>query len=114
MWGGSITIDWDAQENFHVRSISSYRNSDGEFSIDRDSSPLLITNVHDLFEQEQFTQELQLLGNAFDNKLEWILGFYYFHEEGEDINPVEFSAVDLISGMEFESESWAVFGAWHL
>ena len=110
VWGGAITIDWDVQENFHVRSISSYRNSDGEFNIDRDSSPLLITNVHDLFEQEQYTQELQLLGNAFDNKLEWILGFYYFHEEGEDINPVEFSAVDLISGMEFESESWAVFG----
>jgi len=50
------------------------------------------------------------LGKAFDNRLNWILGYYYFKEDGKNLNPVRFSEIWLDSGGYFDSDSWAVFG----
>ncbi len=54
--------------------------------------------------------ELQLLGKAFDDRLNWILGYYYFQEDGKNINPVRFSQIHIQSGGFFDNDSWAVFG----
>jgi len=36
--------------------------------------------------QKQQTAEFQLLGKSFNDKLSWILGAYYFHEKGSEVN----------------------------
>ncbi len=45
---------------------------------------LIIDGIGDRQNPEQLTEELQLGGNAFDDKLKWVTGYYYFHLKGED------------------------------
>ena len=37
-------------------------------------------------EQEQWSQEFQLTGNLFDDRLKYVVGVYYFHEEADEEN----------------------------
>ena len=37
-------------------------------------------------EQEQWSQEFQLTGNLFDDRLKYVVGAYYFHEEADESN----------------------------
>ena len=53
------------------------------------------------------TQELQLLGSH--DRLNWILGGYYFHEDGENTNILDFPVSNFRSGGKFDNEAWAVF-----
>ena len=62
------------------------------------------------YEQKQTTQEFQLLGNAFDDRLEWLVGLYYLKETGKHLDVVElpFNTV-FDSGGTIDNESKAVF-----
>jgi iron complex outermembrane receptor protein len=64
--------------------------------------------VNDM-EAEQFTQEFQLSGTAIDDRLNWLVGFYYFQLEGLDLNDVEFTSVRLLSGSKVDDDSTAGF-----
>jgi iron complex outermembrane receptor protein len=48
------------------------------------SQPFAVFNSQRMLEGEQFSNELQALGTAFSDRLDWIVGAYYFHEEHED------------------------------
>ncbi|WP_352311214.1 hypothetical protein, partial [Psychrobacter sp. W2-37-MNA-CIBAN-0211] len=37
--------------------------------------------------QDQSSQEFQFLGDFMDGKLEYVAGYYYFTEEGDEYNP---------------------------
>ncbi len=114
-WGTALTLDYSISDALAVKSITAYRTFEGEFSADQDAGPQRLSWLIDIYQQKQVSQELQLLGTSFDDKVDWILGYYYFWEDGKNINPVRFSQVDLQSGGYFEAESWAVFGqaTWH-
>jgi iron complex outermembrane receptor protein len=107
VWGLSGTISYDISENLVLKSITAYRDLESEFSRDGDHSPQRIAQFHDDLDQEQFTQELQLLGTH--DKFNWILGAYYFDEEGENPNTLDFTVSNFRSGGSFENEAWAVF-----
>ena len=115
IWGVAATIEWDVTETIRIKSITAYRDLDSEFGHDGDNSPFYLSWVRDEYEQEQFSQELQLLGTSFDGSLDWILGAYYFDEEGSNFNPVDFAAIDIESGGDFDNESEAFFaqGTYH-
>lgn len=112
----TLTAEWDVGP-LTLKSITSYREVDGSFAQDRDGAPQTdgaplmnpINHVFDTFQQDQFTQELQLQGKGFDDRLDWLLGLYYFTEDGENLNPVDFRPVSLQSGGYFDYESRAVF-----
>ncbi|HLF31699.1 MAG TPA: TonB-dependent receptor [Xanthomonadales bacterium] len=116
VWGAALTIDRVVDDNLKVKSITAYRSQDGDFAADTDASPLTMGEVADHFDQDQFSQELQLLGTSFDSRLDWILGLYYFHEDGANPDHGEFTSVYLQSGGYFKSHSWALFGqgTWHI
>ena len=107
--GFSFTIDWSLSDNLDVKSITSYRKLEGTFSRDGDHSPLPVVLLQDIYEQEQITQEIQLLGTSFNQRLQWLLGFYYFTEDGSNVNDVFFPPADVRSGGEFDNESLALF-----
>ncbi len=115
VWGAALTVDWDINDNLKLKSISSWRNFEGFFQGDQDGSPVRVSYLIDIYQQEQITQELQLLGTSFDDKLDWIVGGFYFQEDGKNINPIRFAAVTAQSGGEFNNESWAIFsqGTFH-
>ena len=89
--GGSFTINWHA-DAFDFKSITAYRETDGEFNRDADNSPISfqdpvsgITETRNPeYEHEQFTQEFQLTGTALSDRLNYVAGLYFFEEEGVD------------------------------
>lgn len=81
-YGGSITLDWDVRDNMHLKSITGWRGIKWDVGTDLDGTPESQQEVTDEQKQEQISQELQLTGRAFDDRLDYVLGFYYFTESG--------------------------------
>ena len=118
----SLTLTWDL-EAFTAKLIAGYRSLDGQFANDRDGYaqadgepaapfPVFInpvTHYFDTFEQDQLSIELQLSGESMDSRLSWVVGAYAFEEDGENINPVDFTTVSIQSGGYFDYSSEAAF-----
>jgi iron complex outermembrane receptor protein len=110
LWSTALTADWDLTANVKVKSITSYRKVDALFAVDYDTTSIDIAYLSpDTFTQRQFTQELQLLGTAFDDRLNYLFGLYYFHEKGKDVGPIDLNAVYAVSGGFYNYSSWAAF-----
>jgi len=109
-WGVSATLDWTINDQLSMKTIAAHRAFNGTFYNDADGAPQRVSQLIDIFDQKQNSLELQLLGKAFQNRLNWILGAYYFKEDGKNINPVRFSEIYIQSGGFFDNHSWALFG----
>ena len=83
--GGSGTIDWNAGD-IDVKSISAFRYSHLHFQSDNSGSSAPFTTVSPLDQiSKQFTQEFNVSGHSFGDKLDWLVGGFYFHEDA-DVN----------------------------
>ena len=109
LWGVNFTVDWKL-DSISVKSITAYRELDSKFARDIDESPLVIGHVWDSLDQTQFSQELQVLGDSFGGRFEWIGGLYYFEEKANNVNLLEFTVANFLSGGKVDSTSWAAFG----
>ncbi len=109
LWDASGTVDWNLGP-VQLKSITAYRKLNGQFARDGDDSPLTISQFYDDLRQQQFTQEFQVLGTAFDKALKYVAGFYYFYQQGDDVNLLQFVPADFQSGGEFGTKSYAGFG----
>jgi iron complex outermembrane receptor protein len=85
LWGISLTLDWEAGP-YNFKSITAYRDLEALFSNDGDGSPLRVlgSDMVDL-DQNQISQEFQLFGKSFNERLDWLVGFYYFEESAFEI-----------------------------
>ena len=108
LWGASANVSWLLREGLELRSITAFRHLDSQFARDGDHSPLLISQFFDDLQQEQFSQEFQLLGET--DAWSWILGAYYFNEDGNNVNLLDFSISSFRSGGAFDNEAGAVYG----
>ncbi len=81
-FGGAVTADWELNDHTHLKSISGYRRLDWAVGLDADGSPIEINAGGFKEGQHQFSQELQLNGDALDGKLKYAAGLYYFNEAG--------------------------------
>lgn len=109
LWSASLTASWQVTDDIQLKSITALRRINGSFAQDRDGSNLPINHVYDIFSQKQFSQELQVVGKALDNRLNWVAGLYFFKESGEDINPLQFLVVSAQSGGYYDYKNWAAF-----
>ena len=105
--GASATLSYAISEALSLKSITAYRELDAKFARDGDHSPHRISQFFDDLEQKQFSQELQLLGSH--DRLNWVLGVYYFEEDGDNENILDFTVSNFRSGGEFENEALAAF-----
>lgn len=111
--GISATLTYDVSDDLQIKSITAYRRTDALFNRDADGSPLLVTHGSNDYQHEQYSQEFQLVGSAFDGALDWIGGLYYFREEATDffrapiVQPIFGTG---ILNSEIENTSTAVFG----
>jgi iron complex outermembrane receptor protein len=87
-WGTSLVLNWRPQEWLNVKSITAYREIDAHYADDADVSVHYIVTTDEHFEQDQFSQELQLYGNT--SRFDWLLGGYYFRERAisENVVPI--------------------------
>ena len=80
IWGVSATLDWDLS-GASVKSITAYRVSDWNGPYDNDGTNVAFLNAIPTQTSKQFSQEIDLLGTAFGDRLEWITGVYYFTQD---------------------------------
>ena len=76
--GHSLTATWDF-DDFYIKSISSYRTMDYDVVRDLDGTPVLFHANESMIEQDQFSQELQIVGST--DTLDYVAGIYYFDED---------------------------------
>jgi iron complex outermembrane recepter protein len=81
--GAALTVNWKLGP-VSVKSITAYRDLDALFIRDGDNTPFTYRETVNDDEQHQFSQELQLAGVSFNDRLNWLLGAYYFDENATE------------------------------
>jgi len=118
-WGGNVTINWNVGGYTTLKSITAYRELDWASYIDIDATELELGDVFVGIDQNQFSQEFQLLGSNGDN-IDWVAGLYYLNEQlpshqeayADDFllfNGVPISFLRTIDD-DLETTSYAAFG----
>jgi iron complex outermembrane receptor protein len=79
-YGGNATLKWDINSDVSLKSITAYRKLETASYIDIDATEFEIGDVFVGLDQNQFSQEFQLLGSNGSN-LNWVAGLYYLKEE---------------------------------
>ncbi|OUS23464.1 ligand-gated channel protein [Thalassotalea sp. 42_200_T64] len=77
--GMSLTVEYDINDLWSVKSVTASRESYSPTNIDFDNTSLRIFDVPAIYDDEQFSQEFQLNYNS-DN-LSFVSGLYYFDGE---------------------------------
>ncbi|WP_321389464.1 TonB-dependent receptor [Emcibacter sp.] len=110
-YGGALTIDYALNDSMDLKSITAYRELHWTAAMDLDGSPLPMLHTSFTMNQKQFSQELQLLGSAMDDKLDYVFGAFYFEESGDLHDHVTFpSGLLQVDGPnDLWTDSWAVF-----
>ena len=91
MWGVSLNASKELSDAYTLKSITAYREEDAQFGQDQDHSPFRYLETTNDNQHDALSQELQLHGVNFGDRLEWVAGAFYMHEEGTD-------AFDIVLG----------------
>jgi len=110
--GISGVAEFDLSKNLTLKSITAYRKIDFAAGVDLDNSPLEFLQTSFIVKQHQFSQELQLIGDADNKKLNYVIGAYYFKESGDLRDFVTFAEGLLqVNGPgRVETKNYAFFG----
>ena len=79
-WGGNVTVSWQINPDTMLKSITAYRDLTTDSYIDIDATTLELGDVLVALDQNQFSQEFQLLGDNGDD-VNWVVGAYYLNEQ---------------------------------
>lgn len=93
LWGvqGVVSYDFGGAT---LKSITAYRDMKAYFTRDGDNTPFTFRQTTNRDKQWQLSQELQLTGKAFDDRLSYVFGGFYFKEKASDI-----ATADLAIGL---------------
>ncbi|MFC3581828.1 TonB-dependent receptor [Sphingomonas hylomeconis] len=94
LWGAQAVVAYDIG-GATLKSISAYRHMKAYFTRDGDNTPFVFRQTTNRDKQWQFSQELQLTGKTFDDRLSYVLGGFYFKEKASDI-----ATADLAIGLQ--------------
>jgi iron complex outermembrane receptor protein len=113
-YGGAITLDYHLVPDIALKSITAYHRESGTFARDADGSPITLTdNIDTDYSHQQFSQELQLTGAAFADRIKYATGIYYYRETGSDplivVFPASFGLLN-ISEDRVRNTSYAAYG----
>jgi iron complex outermembrane receptor protein len=111
VFGGSLTGVYTFNDTLSLRSITGYRQIEWNVGIDLDGTPEQLQEVTDAQHQRQFSQEFQLNGQAFNNRLDYVAGLYYFEESGyvHDFVPFEGLLYIFDYANDLDTESYAAY-----
>jgi iron complex outermembrane receptor protein len=77
-WGTALTVGWKLSDAWLLKSITAYRSLKPDNYIDIDASIYSLGNAFVGVDQDQTSQEFQLLYSS--GQLEGVVGLYYFDE----------------------------------
>ena len=81
IYGFSGTVAYELNDALTLKSITAYRHLDALSTSDPDGTLYRLYDQYSPTKQHQFSEELQLTGSAFDERLSFVLGGYYFREK---------------------------------
>ena len=81
--GGCATIS-HGMCDVNLKSITAYRDMKARYDRNGDNIPFPFCEGIIDDTQGQLSQEFQLNGKSFSNRLTWIAGFYFFKEHATD------------------------------
>ncbi|CAG0939931.1 Pesticin receptor [Gammaproteobacteria bacterium] len=105
-----LQVNWDTGSST-LTSITGYRDTDFYSLFDGDSTNGYFQNFYDDSEFDQFSQELRLASNS-TTPLEWLVGLYYFHDDGTSRVFIDLPAFgfDIDHRADMKTEAYAAFG----
>ncbi|MCG8440877.1 MAG: TonB-dependent receptor, partial [Caulobacterales bacterium] len=116
-YGVALTVEIALNEAWTLKNIAAWRKDDNTQQIDFDALPAEDVDVPVIYENEQFTEELQLLYSG--DAISGVGGFYYINANAFD----EFDVIlDVAGGFvnlpglnantfgDVDTKSWSVFG----
>ncbi len=80
-YGLTGTIAYELTDNLSVKSLTGYRDISQLQNQDWDRTPIPLVQLNDTTDIEYFTQELQLNGSFFDDKLKMVAGAFYYWDD---------------------------------
>lgn len=98
-----------------IKSITAYRDLKFIDSLELDGSPIDIARTTRDTDMDSFSQELQLTGSAVNDRLNYVLGAFYYKEHAGTKNPQTFFGLFGPFGNQFDSRyasntrAWAVY-----
>lgn len=116
-YGGALHIELALNDNWTLKNIAAWRKDDNIQQIDFDVLPAIDVDVPVIYENEQFTEEFQILYDS--DAVSGVLGFFYIDANAFDTFDVVLGTVgDLIMlpGLnanttgDVDTSSWSVFG----
>jgi iron complex outermembrane receptor protein len=111
-WGGALNIAIELSDTITLKSITGYREDASTTPIDFDSLPSADLDVPAIYENDQFSQEFQLLYES-DN-LSGVLGFYYL--DANAFTAFDVALFTTVAGLtaqtlgDVNTKTWSVFG----
>ncbi|WOK37282.1 TonB-dependent receptor [Sphingomonas sp. C3-2] len=111
--GHNLTLIYDINSSLTIKSITGYRRLNDNTNQVYNPGPvrafLPFSNTNST-NQEQFSEELQLIGDLFDDSVKYVGGLYYFRESGfGDDNSLMPSGYNPRHST-WENTAYAVFG----
>ena len=109
-YGLNMVVDWTAGD-YLIKSLTAYRTFDNTIAVDFDGSAGVLRDELVDREHDQFQQEIQLQGGVGE-KVDYILGLFYYHENPTDIRQQQRNSLGGLNSLGFEEEtdSYAIFG----
>lgn len=116
-YGGSLVAEWDVNANWTVKNILAYREDESTSPIDFDSLPEADLDVPAIYENDQFSEELQLLYEG--DRLNGLLGVYYLDANASTVFDVLLANTGALLGLpglnaqtfgDVGTETWSIFG----
>lgn len=114
--GLALTAEWEINENWTVRNILADRNDTSVTPIDFDNLPSGDLDVPAIYENEQFSEEFQLLYSG--ERLNGLVGYYYLDANATTVFDVlleNLGAAISLPGLnaqtfgDVDTKTWSVF-----
>ncbi|MBS7668947.1 TonB-dependent receptor [Croceicoccus gelatinilyticus] len=116
-WGGSLSAAFEVSDTITLKSITGYREDTSTSPIDFDSLPAADLDVPAIYENDQFSQELQFLYEG--DRLSGVLGAYYLDANAFTAFDVALFTTGDIIGLpgltaqtlgDVNTKTWSIFG----
>ncbi|ODP37176.1 hypothetical protein BFL28_02795 [Sphingomonas turrisvirgatae] len=80
-FGLAGTIAYEISDSVTIKSLTGYRDMDQIQNQDWDRTPIPLVQLNDTTKIEYFTQEFQLNGSSFSDRLKWVAGLFYYWDD---------------------------------
>lgn len=116
-YGGALHIEIALNDQWTLKNIAAYRKDDNIQQIDFDALPGADVDVPVIYQNEQFTEELQLLYES--DAVAGVAGFYYIDANAFDTFDVVLDVVGTLISLpglnantlgDVDTSSWSFFG----